>query len=240
MTAARLGEVLAHAAYHAPQPLATVLETLGDGAEVAEVEQARQRLHRAIDGVGGASSRSSGTTPEVGIDELRAFVTAYDASTSQLRTRASNVPRERRVDRVPAPKPSIRPDLSGTWCADREQVREGMKAPLAPLSGPNIVRPFVPHPIDARRPPVDGTVFISEDHEVAASLPFAASVAEELDGYVALTIALASGEDREVVLTRFGLSEDDRQRLSRLWAARISRDPALAERFRARLRELRK
>lgn len=232
-SAALLGEVLAHVAFRSPEPLAEVLEALGHGSgAAAEVGLARDRLHRALD-----ADLTSG-----GIDELRAFVTAFDAATLQLRAQRPQLSRAHRESRAtpgPAPTAVVRSDLGGTWCADRDQVRSGREAPLAPLPGPILAPPFVPRLVTAPRAQDSGTMFMPDDEKPRSSLPFAASAAEDLDGYVALTIALASGEDRDVVLARFGLSEEDRQRLSRLWAGRIARDPALADRFRSLLREKR-
>ena len=52
-----------------------------------------------------------------------------------------------------------------------------------------------------------------------------------LDTYAAVTGALARGEAREAVLVAHGLSPEDFDKLTRAWAARFERDPALLAHF---------
>lgn len=127
-----------------------------------------------------------------------------------------------------------------TWMVDGSQIREGLELPFV---DPRLAPAFAPQAsagqATAPDAPNGATMFAPLDQEIRAALPFATSAPEDLDRYVRLTIALASDEDRAAVLARFGLSEEERQRLSRVWAERIARDPELAEKFRSRLRELR-
>lgn len=116
-----------------------------------------------------------------------------------------------------------------TSAVDGRQILAGLKLPFDQSAGaPAATGTKSSNTADGE---YGETLMAPMSPELRAALPFAATVPPDLARYVELTLALASQEERLVVLARFGLDETARERLSAKWAARFAKDAGLRETF---------